>query len=251
MYQQGSAQRDRVESLPDKRRREGGRGRGGGSANTHVPGLAPPRRASSRPRPSTGPLAEPELPTTGRTATPSQPGASASALQQYQPEDSLPRPQGRGWRATPPSSPPLDQQSPIDWSKINRGASQVTSAIDKAKANIEQQQQQPKQQQKSMLARLKSHLGEGSYWRQQQHQQQQSSNFSTTTARQSGPTAQKTTQESNYQPSLAAAAGQGSGQACQPANQPASEPGTSRRGPPREAKTAGSAWLKTLRKTKQ
>ena len=150
---------------------------------------------------------------------------------------------------TPPSSPPLDQQSPIDWSKINRGASQVTSAIDKAKANIEQQQ--PRQQQKSMLARLKSHLGEGSYWRQQQHQQQQSSDFSTTTARQSGPTAQKTTQESNYQPSPAAAAGQGSGQACQPASQPASEPGTSRRGPPREAKTAGPAWLKTLRKTKQ
>ena len=249
MYQHGSAQRDRVESLPDERRREGGRGRGGGSANTHVPRLAPPRRASSRPRPSTGALAEPELPTTGRTATPSQLGASAFALQQHQPEDSLPRPQGRGWRATPPSSPPLDQQSPIDWSKINRGASQVTSAIDKAKANIEQQQ--PRQQQKSMLARLKSHLGEGSYWRQQQHQQQQSSDFSTTTARQSGPTAQKTTQESNYQPSPAAAAGQGSGQACQPASQPASEPGTSRRGPPREAKTAGSAWLKTLRKTKQ
>ena len=247
------AQHIRVAKLPDQRR---GRHRGrGGSPDPHLPGSAPTRSAPSRPRPPAQSPAKPHQPCPARTTASCQPRTAAPTLQQQpEPEDPLSSPQGRGWRSTPPSSPSLGPESPVDWGRINRGADQVSSAIDKAKGKIVHQQQQS-QQQKSMLTRLKSHLGEGSYWKQQQ-QQQQSSDFSTTAARRGGHTVKKTTHESNYP---AAAAGQGSGPANQPASQlaqqPASqlapEPGTPRRGPPRQAKAAGPAWLKSLRRAKQ
>ena len=245
------AQHSRVAKLPDQRR---GRHRGGGeSPDPHLPGSAPTRSAPSRPRPPAQSPAKPHQPCPERTTAPCQPRTAAPTLQQPEPEDPLSSPQGRGWGSTSPSSPSLGPESPVDWRRINRGADQVSSAIDRAKGKIDHQQQQ-RQQQKSMLTRLKSHLGEGSYWKQQQ--QQQSSDFSTTAARRGGHTVKRTTHESNYP---AAAAGQGSGPANQPASQLAQQPasqlapelGTPRRGPPREAKAAGPAWLKALRKAKQ